>query len=156
MHRPFQRQSVCQLIDLGNNDLHNQGKHPQFADHEFGEQEFQHLLGRFGRLTFEASVYELLCFAHKRTIAVVHTLSIHKPLDTTGVSGLGCPLPSSYLGQRKGVQMDTVVIIGSLMGILGVIVAVLRYDSSPLDEAIKEAQQWDSKQKRIKQALERK
>ena len=52
--------------------------------------------------------------------------------------------------------MDTLVIIGSLMGILGVIVAVLRYDSSPLDEAIKEAQQWDCKQKRIKQALERK
>ena len=52
--------------------------------------------------------------------------------------------------------MDTLVIIGSLIGILGVIVAVLRYDSSPLDEAIKEAQEWDSKQKRIKQALERK
>ena len=52
--------------------------------------------------------------------------------------------------------MDQLVIIGSLLGIVGVIVAVLRYDASPLDEAIKEAQQWDSKQKRIQQALERK
>ena len=52
--------------------------------------------------------------------------------------------------------MDQIVIIGALAGILGVIVAVLRYESSPLDEAIKEAQQWDSKQKRMKQALERK
>ena len=52
--------------------------------------------------------------------------------------------------------MDQIVIIGALAGILGVIVAILRYDSSPLDEAIKEAQQWDSKQKRMKQALERK
>lgn len=52
--------------------------------------------------------------------------------------------------------MDTLVIIGSLMGIIGVIVAVLRYEANPLDEAIKEAQEWDSKQKRIKQALERK
>lgn len=52
--------------------------------------------------------------------------------------------------------MDQIVIIGSLLGILGVIVAVLRYDASPLDEAIRDAQEWDSKQKRIKQALERK
>lgn len=52
--------------------------------------------------------------------------------------------------------MDQIVIIGALAGILGVIVAVLRYEASPLDEAIKEAQQWDSKQKRMKQALERK
>lgn len=51
--------------------------------------------------------------------------------------------------------MDHIVIIGSLLGILGVIVAVLRYEASPMDEAIREAQQWDSKQKRIKQALER-
>lgn len=51
--------------------------------------------------------------------------------------------------------MDQIVIIGSLLGILGVIVAVLRYEASPMDEAIREAQQWDSKQKRIKQALER-
>ena len=52
--------------------------------------------------------------------------------------------------------MQTLVIIGCLLGILGVIVAVLRYEVSPLDEAIKEAQNWDSKQKRMKQALERK
>jgi hypothetical protein len=52
--------------------------------------------------------------------------------------------------------MDQIVIIGALAGILGVIVAVLRYEASPLDEAIKEAQEWDSKQKRMKQALERK
>ncbi len=52
--------------------------------------------------------------------------------------------------------MDQIVIIGALAGILGVIVAVLRYEANPLDEAIKEAQEWDSKQKRIKQALERK
>jgi H+/gluconate symporter-like permease len=65
--------------------------------------------------------------------------------------------PESILrANGKGVQMDQIVIIGALAGILGVIVAVLRYDSSPLDEAIKEAQQWDSKQKRMAQALERK
>lgn len=52
--------------------------------------------------------------------------------------------------------MDQIVIIGALAGILGVIVAVLRYDASPMDEAIRQAQEWDSKQKKIQQALERK
>ena len=52
--------------------------------------------------------------------------------------------------------MDQLVILGALAGIVGVIWAVLRYEANPLDEAIKEAQEWDSKQKRIKQALERK
>lgn len=56
----------------------------------------------------------------------------------------------------KGVLMDQLVIVGSLLGIVGVIWGVLRYEANPLDEAIKEAQEWDSKQKRIKQALERK
>jgi len=51
--------------------------------------------------------------------------------------------------------MDQIVMIGALVGLVGVIVAVLRYEASPIDEAIREAQQWDSKQKRIKQALER-
>jgi hypothetical protein len=52
--------------------------------------------------------------------------------------------------------MDQIIIIGALAGILGVILAVLRYDASPLDEAIKQAQEWDSSQKKMQQALERK
>jgi hypothetical protein len=52
--------------------------------------------------------------------------------------------------------MDQIVIIGALAGILGVIVAVLRYDTSPLNEAIRQAQEWDSSQKKMQQALERK
>ncbi len=52
--------------------------------------------------------------------------------------------------------MDQLVILGALLGIAGVIWGVLRYEANPLDEAIKDAQEWDSKQKRIKQALERK
>jgi hypothetical protein len=52
--------------------------------------------------------------------------------------------------------MYQIVIIGALAGILGVILAVLRYDASPLDEAIKQAQEWDSSQKKMQQALERK
>ena len=35
--------------------------------------------------------------------------------------------------------MDQIVMIGALAGILGVIVAVLRYDASPMDEAISTA-----------------
>ena len=52
--------------------------------------------------------------------------------------------------------MDQIVLIVALVGILALLVGIVRYEVSPLDEAIKQAQEWDSSQKKMKQALERK
>jgi hypothetical protein len=52
--------------------------------------------------------------------------------------------------------MDLIWILGGLAGISALFWAIVRLEHNHLDEAIKEAQQWDSKQKRMKQALERK
>lgn len=49
------------------------------------------------------------------------------------------------------------IMFGAAIGLVGVLVwAILAFTQDELDKAIKEAQNWDSKQKRIKQALERK
>lgn len=52
--------------------------------------------------------------------------------------------------------MDLVVFIGAIFAIGGLVWAILAFTQDELDKAIKDAQEWDSKQKRIQQALERK
>lgn len=52
--------------------------------------------------------------------------------------------------------MDLIAIVGAFTGLLAVFAAILWLDRSPMDEAIKQAQQWDSSQKKMARALERK
>ena len=52
--------------------------------------------------------------------------------------------------------MDLIVITGALIGLGAVIWGILRYEDNALDEGIRQAQEWDSSQKKLKQALERK
>lgn len=52
--------------------------------------------------------------------------------------------------------MDLIMFMAGI-GLVGALVwAILAFTQDELDKAIKDAQNWDSKQKRIKQALERK
>ena len=51
--------------------------------------------------------------------------------------------------------MDLIVITGALIGIGAVIWGILRYEENALDEGIRQAHEWDSAQKKMKQALER-
>lgn len=52
--------------------------------------------------------------------------------------------------------MDLVLFIGALIGLGAVIWGILAYEENALDEGIRQAQEWDSKQKKMQQALERK
>jgi len=64
--------------------------------------------------------------------------------------------PAPILGAtERGSIVDQIALIGVLVGILALLVGIVRYEVSPLDEAIKQAQEWDSSQKKMKQALER-
>ena len=56
---------------------------------------------------------------------------------------------------RRGSTMDVLVIWGAFAGLLVVFALILRYEENPLDEGIRQAAQWDSQQKKLKQALER-
>ena len=51
--------------------------------------------------------------------------------------------------------MDLLVIIGAGIALGGVFWGILRWEANPLDEAIAQAAEWDSSQKKMKQALER-
>ena len=51
--------------------------------------------------------------------------------------------------------MDLLVFAGAIACLGALIWAILAFTEDELDKAIKDAQNWDSKQKRIKQALER-
>ena len=64
--------------------------------------------------------------------------------------------PAPILGAtERGSIVDQIALIVALVGILALLVGIVRYEVSPLDEAIKQAQEWDSSQKKMKQALER-
>ncbi len=52
--------------------------------------------------------------------------------------------------------MDLIMFMAAIGLLGGLIWAILAFTEDELDKAIKDAQNWDSKQKRIKQALERK
>lgn len=52
--------------------------------------------------------------------------------------------------------MDIVVFLGVVAAVGAFIAGILAFTQDELDKAIKDAQNWDSKQKRIQQALERK
>lgn len=52
--------------------------------------------------------------------------------------------------------MDSIAIIGAGIGVLAVFWAILKWEANPLDEAIRQAQEWDSGQKKMAKALERK
>jgi len=51
--------------------------------------------------------------------------------------------------------MDLIMFVAAIGLLGGLIWAILAFTEDELDKAIKDAQNWDSKQKRIKQALER-
>ena len=51
--------------------------------------------------------------------------------------------------------MDLIVITGAAIGLGAVLWGILRYEDSALDEGIRQAQEWDSAQKKMKQVLER-
>lgn len=51
--------------------------------------------------------------------------------------------------------MDLIMFLAAIGLLGGLIWAILAFSEDELDKAIKDAQNWDSKQKRIKQALER-
>ena len=51
--------------------------------------------------------------------------------------------------------MDLLLFAGVIACVGAFVWAILAFTQDELDKAIKEAQNWDSKQKRIKQALER-
>lgn len=52
--------------------------------------------------------------------------------------------------------MDLIVAGLAVGGLVAVIWGLLRWENNPLDEGIRQAQEWDSKQKKMQQALERK
>lgn len=52
--------------------------------------------------------------------------------------------------------MDLIMFVAAIGLLGGLIWAILAFTEDELDKAIKDAQNWDSKQKRIQQALERK
>ena len=52
--------------------------------------------------------------------------------------------------------MDLLLFAGVIACVGALVWAILAFTQDELDKAIKDAQNWDSKQKRIKQALERK
>lgn len=51
--------------------------------------------------------------------------------------------------------MDLIMFLAAIGFLGGLIWAILAFSEDELDKAIKDAQNWDSKQKRIAQALER-
>lgn len=51
--------------------------------------------------------------------------------------------------------MDLIMFVAAIGLLGGLIWAILAFTEDELDKVIKDAQNWDSKQKRIKQALER-
>lgn len=62
----------------------------------------------------------------------------------------------TYATNGKGVQVDSIAIIGAGIGVLAVFWAILKWEANPLDEAIRQAQEWDSGQRKMAKALERK
>lgn len=51
--------------------------------------------------------------------------------------------------------MDLLVIVGAVITLGAVFWGILRWEANPLDEAIAQAAEWDSSQKKMAQALER-
>jgi hypothetical protein len=52
--------------------------------------------------------------------------------------------------------MDLIGIFGVGIGLLALFWGILKWEANPLDEAIRQAQEWDSGQRKMAKALERK
>ena len=56
--------------------------------------------------------------------------------------------------QKKGYPMEF-VIFGAIIGILGLLWAILSLHDDPLEEGIRQAQAWESRQKALARAVGR-
>ena len=54
--------------------------------------------------------------------------------------------------QKKGYPMEF-VIFGAIIGILGLLWAILSLHDDPLEEGIRQAQAWESRQKALARAV---
>ena len=59
------------------------------------------------------------------------------------------------MATERGSKMDLLLFAGVIACVGAFVWAILAFTQDELDKAIKDAQNWDTKQKRIKQALER-
>jgi hypothetical protein len=79
-------------------------------------------------------------------------LSIHKAIDTFGVSWVDLSDLPFILIHRKGDFMQY-LLFGGLVAVLGLLWAILALHDDPLEEGIKQAQAWSKGQSRLRKVM---